>query len=112
MEDIRIYCEDDRQYHKVAAGTSLKTLADRICGERKVIAALSDNILKELDFVITEPHNIRFIDYDHPDGRRTYIRSLWDYRFDPTAFCKNLRNEANRVASISDILEKDDQYDN
>lgn len=42
----------------------------------------------------------------------TYIRSLWDYRFDPTAFCKNLRNEANRVASISDILEKDDQYDN
>ena len=41
----------------------------------------------------------------------TYVRSLWDFRFDPTAFCKNLRNEANRVASISDILEKDDQYD-
>ena len=41
----------------------------------------------------------------------TYIRSLWDFRFDPTAFCKNLRNEANRVASISDILEKDEQYD-
>ena len=41
----------------------------------------------------------------------TYVRSLWDFRFDPTAFCKNLRNEANRVASISDILEKDDQYE-
>jgi hypothetical protein len=42
----------------------------------------------------------------------TYIRSLWDFKFDPTAFCKNLRNEANRVASISEILEKDEQYDN
>ncbi len=41
----------------------------------------------------------------------TYVRSLWDFRFDPTAFCKNLRNEANRVASISDILEKDEQYE-
>ena len=76
MEDIRIYCEDDRQYHKVTAGTSLKTLANEICGDRKVLAALTDNILKELDFVINEPHNLRFIGYDHPDGRRTYIRSL------------------------------------
>jgi hypothetical protein len=42
----------------------------------------------------------------------TYIRSLWDFKFDPTAFCKNLRNEANRVDSISEILEKDEQYDN
>ena len=40
----------------------------------------------------------------------TYVRSLWDFRFDPTAFCKNLRNEANRVASISEILEKDEKY--
>lgn len=76
MEDIRVYCEDDRQYHMVAGGTDLKTLADRICGQKKILAALVDNILKELDYVITEPHNVRFIDYDHPDGRRTYIRSL------------------------------------
>ena len=76
MEEIRIYCEDDKQYHKVAVGTSLKALANEICGERKVLAALSDNVLKELDYVIAEPHNIHFIDYDHPDGRRTYIRSL------------------------------------
>lgn len=41
----------------------------------------------------------------------TYVRSLWDFRFDPNAFCKNLRNEANRVASISEILEKDEKYD-
>ena len=35
-----------------------------------------DNCLKGLDFIVLEPHNIRFITYDHPDGRRTYIRSL------------------------------------
>jgi uridine kinase len=41
-----------------------------------VLAALVDNKLKSLDYKIINPHNVRFVDYDHPDGRRTYIRSL------------------------------------
>ena len=41
-----------------------------------VLSALVDNKLKSLDYKIINPHNVRFVDYGHPDGRRTYIRSL------------------------------------
>ena len=75
MEDIRIYCENDNQYHKAVKGTKLKDLAPDLY-EGKAIAALVDNRLKEMDFSIIDPATIRFIGYDHPDGRRTYIRSL------------------------------------
>ena len=46
------------------------------CKGTPVLAALVDNKLKSLDYKIINPHNIRLIGYDHPDGRRTYIRSL------------------------------------
>lgn len=76
MEEIRIHCLNSKDYCKVEAGTKLKDMAATCCPECKVIAALVDNSLKELDYAIYNPHEILFIDYDHPDGRRTYIRSL------------------------------------
>ena len=82
MEDIRIYCENTRGYAKVTTGCTLKKLAEELCpgsmldNGLPVLAALVDNKLKSLDYKIINPHNIRFIGYDHPDGRRTYIRSL------------------------------------
>ena len=76
MEEIRIHCLNSKNYCKVEAGTKLKDMAATCCPECKVIAALVDNSLKELDYAIYNPHEILFIDYDHPDGRRTYIRSL------------------------------------
>ena len=76
MEEIRIHCLNNKDYCKVEAGTKLKDMAATCCPECKVIAALVDNSLKELDYSIYNPHEILFIDYDHPDGRRTYIRSL------------------------------------
>ena len=79
MEDIRIYCENTSSYVKVAMGTTLTQLCASlgICGNGSaVLAALVDNKLKSLDYKIINPHNVRFIGYDHPDGRRTYIRSL------------------------------------
>ena len=76
MEEIRIYCENDKEYHKVAKGLTLGQLAEELCPEGKFLAALVDNKLKGLDYDIINPHNVRFIDYSHPDGRRTYIRSL------------------------------------
>ena len=79
MEDIRIYCENTSSYVKVAMGTTLTQLCASlgICGSGSaVLAALVDNKLKSLDYKIINPHNVRFIGYDHPDGRRTYIRSL------------------------------------
>ena len=82
MEEIRIYCENTQDFVKVAMGCTLKELAAELCPEAKldgglpVLAALVDNKLKSLDYKIINPHNVRFIGYDHPDGRRTYIRSL------------------------------------
>lgn len=76
MEDIRIYCENTGEYRKVKFGKTLKEIAMEICPEQGVIAALVDNCLKGMDFIVLEQHNVRFITYDHPDGRRTYIRSL------------------------------------
>ena len=82
MEEIRIYCENTQSYVKVNMGCTLNGLASQICpGSRlendlPVLAALVDNKLKSLDYKIINPHNVRFIGYDHPDGRRTFIRSL------------------------------------
>lgn len=41
-----------------------------------VLAALVDHKLKELDFKLAMTHEVEFIGYSHPDGRRTYLRSL------------------------------------
>ena len=80
MENIRIYCENTASDYEVAMGTTLKKLSEDIFPEMssscKVLAALVDNKLKSLDYKVINPHNVRFIGYDHPDGRRTYIRSL------------------------------------
>ncbi|MBO5815111.1 MAG: nucleoside kinase [Bacteroidales bacterium] len=81
MEDIRIYCENTQTYVKVPMGTTLEELS-RMLSETDfssgspVLASLVDNKLKALDYRIINPHNIRFVGYDHPDGRRAYIRSL------------------------------------
>ena len=40
------------------------------------MAALVDNKLNSLDYQIINPHHVRFIGYDHPEGRRSYVRSL------------------------------------
>lgn len=82
MEDIRIWCENTGKIEMVATGTTLKELSEQICPavgggcELPVLAALVDNKLKSLDYKVINPHNVRFVGYDHPDGRRTYIRSL------------------------------------
>ena len=76
MEEIRIYCENTGSYCNVPKGTALKNLVPAACDSMRVLAALVDNKLKSLDYTVINPHNVRFIDYSHPDGRRTYIRSL------------------------------------
>lgn len=83
MEDIRIFCENTGAYVNVTMGTTLKEMSRMLCGQEggfsddmPVLAALVDNKLKALDYKIINPHNVRFVGYDHPDGRRTYIRSL------------------------------------
>ena len=79
MDNIRLFCENTQTYVTVTMGSNLKDLAYQECagkGSLPIIAALVDNKLKSLDYKVMNPHDIRFIGYDHPDGRRTYIRSL------------------------------------
>ena len=82
---IQIHCTNDGQKCSVKAGSTLLDLArnkypettDPKTGKRyPVLAALVDHKLKELSFNIFFPHEVTFIGYNHPDGRRTYIRSL------------------------------------
>lgn len=54
-----------------------KTVTDKKTGvEYPVLAALVDHKLKELDYRLSMSHEVEFIGYNHPDGRRTYLRSL------------------------------------
>lgn len=85
MNEIKIFCENDRSYHQVKLGTPLKELSEKICSkvydkrnnvELPVLAALVDHQLKELEFKAVVSHQVEFIGYSHPDGRRTYVRSL------------------------------------
>ena len=76
MDNIRIFCENDRQHYEFPLGTSLQEMAAVICPDGAILAALVDNQLKELRHSIIAPHIVNFIEYDHAEGRRTYIRSL------------------------------------
>ena len=77
---VKLYCENTQSHYDVQMGSTLKELSNSISTETapglQVLAALVDNKLKSLDYKVINPHNVRFIGYDHPDGRRTYIRSL------------------------------------
>lgn len=54
-----------------------KTVTDEKTGvDYPVLAALVDHKLKELDYRLSMSHEVEFIGYNHPDGRRTYLRSL------------------------------------
>ncbi len=78
MPTVKVYCENLQSIFDCEPGTSLGQLLS-VTGyvpEHPVLAAIVDNQLKELSFQIYVEHNIQFIDYTHPDGQRTYSRSL------------------------------------
>ena len=79
IEEVKIRCVDTETVYDVPVGTSLKELAEGACSGmevRQILAALVDNKLKSLEYKVHNPHNVKFLDYSHPDGRRTYVRSL------------------------------------
>ena len=87
MQDnkITIFCKNDGQRHKIDMGRDLYDLSKEFCKTVKdektgevfpVLAALVDNQLKELSYKPTEYRQVEFIGINHPDGRRTYVRSL------------------------------------
>lgn len=82
MDPISITLAASGEQVRVEAGTPLRAIApvsikDPKTGkEYPVLAALVDNKVKALDFELFYPHSVEFIGYNHPEGRRTYLRSL------------------------------------
>lgn len=78
MDKVRIFCKNTGEYYNIDPGSKLIDLLQQIHieGEYPVLAAFVDNQLKELSFNLYMSHYVEFIDISHPDGRRTYIRSL------------------------------------
>lgn len=85
MESIRVYCKNTNSYYSCKPGCELIELMNEINythntgkeGEKyEILAAYVDNQLKELSFKIYMAHSIEFLDITHPDGRRTFVRSL------------------------------------
>ena len=82
MDTISVQCVNDGKELEVAPGTRLKDIAPEFVTDERsgntypVLAALVDHKLKDLDYQLFYPHSIEFIGYNHPEGRRTYIRSL------------------------------------
>lgn len=82
MDSIIICCVNDGKDYQIGLGQPLSTIApktvvDALTGkEYPVLAALVDHQLKALDFPVLYPHRVEFIGYNHPEGRRTYLRSL------------------------------------
>ena len=83
--EITIFCKNDGKNHRIEMGGTLgdlskkwcKTVTDPKTGQKlDVIAALVDNKLKELDYKPMLFHQVEFIGFNHPDGRRCYLRSL------------------------------------
>ncbi len=84
-DTVRIYCENHGKHYEFPVGTTIQKMSEKLCPTVKVektgkeipvIAALVDYRLKELEFKAMIPHTIKFIGYDDPDGRRTYVRSI------------------------------------
>ena len=83
--EITIFCKNDGKNHKIELGGTLGDLSRKWCksvtdpktGQKlDVIAALVDNKLKELNYKPMIFHQVEFIGFNHPDGRRCYLRSL------------------------------------
>ena len=75
---IEITCVNTNTVHGFEPGTTLY----EICNDIKpplsspVIAAMVNNGLKDLSYKVYNPKIVEFIDLSHPDGMRTYVRSL------------------------------------
>lgn len=98
MDTIRIHCVNDGRFYEIPMGATLLETAE-IIGKTQdgtgavewkdgkamlkgrnaepVLAALVNHKLKEVSFRLSAPDEVEFIGYSHPDGRRTYIRSLF-----------------------------------
>ena len=79
---ITVTCINDNRDYEVEQGSPLSAIAPETVKDPKTgreyptLAVLVDHQLKALDFPVFYPHRVEFIGYNHPDGKRAYLRSL------------------------------------
>lgn len=78
MNLIEITCTNNKQKKLYTPGTTLYDIAKDMDVKLNspVLAAMVNNELKELWYEVYNPKIVEFIDISHPDGMRTYQRSL------------------------------------
>ena len=82
MKQITITLASSGEKISMEVGSTLASIAPKTVKDPKtgkeypVLAALCDHKLKSLDYEVFGPHSVEFVGFNHPDGRRTYPRSL------------------------------------
>jgi uridine kinase len=77
-----IFCANDGRHYPVEEGHQVAAIAPETVKDPKtgkdypVLAVLMDHKIRPLDTKLYEPHRLEFIGFNHPEGRRTYLRSL------------------------------------
>ena len=75
---VKIVCENNGQNIEIKADTSLLELQQQLDlqTEYPILAAYVNNVIKDLNYRIYKPVNIRFIDIKHFEGYRVYQRTI------------------------------------
>lgn len=78
MEKVEVRCENNGSIKSYDIGTSLLEVANgmQLGNKTPILSVMVNNQLKSLDYKLYNPRTVRFIDITHPDGMRTYQRSL------------------------------------
>ena len=78
MEQVEITCENTGMVKSYDVGTTLLQVAkeQNIQLKSSILGVMVDNQLKSLLYKIYNPKTVQFVDISHPDGMRTYHRSL------------------------------------
>jgi uridine kinase len=75
---ITVYCKNTNSYHDFQAGSSLLEIYRKLQIQLpfQVVAALVNNKVESLNFLVFKPKDIYFIDLSTPSGMRVYVRTL------------------------------------
>lgn len=75
---VTIYCKNTKSYHDFQAGSSLLEIYRKLQVKLpfQVVAALVNNKVESLNFLVFKPKDISFIDLSTSSGMRVYVRTL------------------------------------
>jgi len=78
MKQITIHCENNGSYKMYLVGTSAREIFNdqNISLSFPVLGCYVNNLVSDMNYVVSTPVNIRFFDFTDLSGQRIYFRSL------------------------------------